>query len=221
MANKARPCEAAAGGGCVDCFACLWGHGQRVINNFCHLAQHALGAGRDSLRLDAASSGITTYGNILWNVASRAIDNDDGHDKRHFGNIGIEGHQMGSLSDSDFWGSGPGSGFGHACTQHTRQHGHTANPSDDLIASYLNSPAWAKQLPEIRTRFSRTSWLGPNGPTPSQPVMVNLPLVCPRVAGRSTMRAAAVCTTSPAIAARPSAGDGPMPRTSRSWRSRC
>jgi hypothetical protein len=39
-----------------------------------------------------------------YNVTGNVIDNNDGHDNHHFGNIGIQGYNMGSLTDSNFWG---------------------------------------------------------------------------------------------------------------------
>merc|ERR1712125_72538 len=90
------------GGACVYFFTYLWSHGQRVMNNYCHITRPDRWGGK-GLYLDGTSSGIETRGNIIVNVSGNIIDNNDGHDNHHFGNIAIDGRHMGALTDSDFW----------------------------------------------------------------------------------------------------------------------
>ena len=52
---------------------------------FCHMNKQSM----KGLYLDGFTSGITTRGNIMWNISGNIIDNNDGHDNHHFGNIGI------------------------------------------------------------------------------------------------------------------------------------
>ncbi len=165
VSTKAYPCDTGADGGCVYFFTYIWGHGQRVVNNFCHMSRPDLWGGK-GLYLDGSSSGIETRGNIIWNVSGVVIDNNDGHDNHHFGNIAMECSQMGSLSTSNWWGKG----YGGACTSHAGEHGHAPDPSMALVASYLNSATWRKRFPEIQTWFNRTTWAGPEGTVSCDPM---------------------------------------------------
>lgn len=71
-----------------------------MIHNLCHQSRPDLWPVGKMLYLDGTSSGIKTFGNIGWNVTGNVIDNNDGHDNHHFGNIGIDGTDSRPLNKS-------------------------------------------------------------------------------------------------------------------------
>ena len=86
---------------------------------------------------------------------------------------------MGSLTDSNFWGSKGDYDFGggYHCTNHygnNSEHssangGLNTSESMALVGSYLDSLAWRAAFPEIQTWWNKTVWAGPAGPTPCDP----------------------------------------------------
>ena len=60
--------------GCIYFFdGPLCCYGTTVTHNFCHNNKK----GGKGLYLDGTTSGITTHGNVLWNISGNAIDNND------------------------------------------------------------------------------------------------------------------------------------------------
>jgi hypothetical protein len=124
------------------------------------------------LYLDGFTSGITTRGNIMWNISGNIIDNNDGHDNHHFGNIGINGRAMGALTDSDFWncddakqhdGCGPhnlSKLVGHTCTPHFWEHYDNYGTFNQTkwISTYFDSAVWMKYFPSIQSWWKKTTW---------------------------------------------------------------
>lgn len=86
---------------------------------------------------------------------------------------------MGSLTDSNFWGSKGDYDFGggYHCTNHygnfsehsSANGGLNTSESMTLVGSYFDSPAWRAAFPEIQTWWNKTVWAGPAGPTPCDP----------------------------------------------------
>jgi hypothetical protein len=149
-------------------------YGQEVTHNFCHNIKQ----GGKGLYLDGTTSGISTRGNVLWNISGNIIDNNDGHDNHHMGNVAINGRSMGSLTDSDFWncddakdhdGCGPhniSKLVGHTCTPHFWEHynNYATFNQTKWVGKYFDSAAWKAEFPDIQTWFKKTTWAGPDGP---------------------------------------------------------
>jgi|EP01047_Picozoa_sp_COSAG01_P014229 hypothetical protein len=148
-------------------------YGTTVRHNFCHNNKQ----GGKGLYLDGFSSGITTFGNVLWNISGNIIDNNDGHDNHHVANVAINGRAMGSLTDSDFWncagtdkdGCGPhnlSKLVGHACTPHFWDHymNYGTFNQTKWESSFFDSPVWKDSFPSIQSWLKRTTWAGPDGP---------------------------------------------------------
>eukprot|EP00035_Acanthoeca_spectabilis_P014127 m.268544 g.268544 ORF g.268544 m.268544 type:complete len:1066 (-) comp16058_c0_seq2:78-3275(-) len=157
--------DTGADGACVYFFTYLWGHGQRVVNNFCHQTNQSA----KGLYIDGGSSGVTTIGNILWNVTANVIDNNNGHDNHHFANIAVAGYHLGSLTDSNFWGAAGQDFNTDTCTEHGSRHNKQWFNFSAIVGEYFNSPAWKERFPEIQTWFNTTEWNGPNGPVSCDP----------------------------------------------------
>ena len=159
--------------GCIYFFdGPLCCYGQKVVHNFCHNTKR----GMKGLYLDGDTSGIETYGNVLYNISGNIIDNNDGHDNHHFGNLAINGHSMGSLTDCDFWGSKGGpfdlsSLVGHTCTPHFWDHYQNYGTLNQTkwVGTFFDSPTWKRSFPQIQSWWRRTSWVSPDGPVSCDP----------------------------------------------------
>jgi hypothetical protein len=141
-------------------------YGTKVTNNFCHNTK----AGMKGLYLDGDSSGIETSGNVFYNFTGQIIDNNDGHDNHHFGNIAINGKNMGSLTDCNFWGGKDGPFnlsklVGHTCTPHFWDHYQNQEGFNRTkwMGTFFESATWKATFPQIQSWWRKSTWDGPNG----------------------------------------------------------